>query len=99
MSYHLHIKKLSNNTQQEESISVEDWLGIIKSDNDVSYIVDEGSSVSVVFNTEQDRSESIEWSQGTIDAERPSDTLARKMVLLANKLDARVVTDKGLCYF
>lgn len=99
MSYHLHIKKLSSNQNLEQPISVEDWLGIVSTDDDVSYIVDEGSSVSVVFNTEQDRSESIEWNQGTIDAEKPSDSLARKMILLANKLDARVVTDKGICYF
>lgn len=98
MSYHLQIKKLSKQ-QQEQFIPIEDWLGIINNDDDFSYIVDEGNSVSVIFNTEQNQSESIEWNKGAIDAIQPSDSLARKMVSLASKLDARVVTDKGLCVF
>ena len=99
MSYHLQIKKISSNKQQEQLIPVEDWLGLINNDDDFSYIVDEGNSVSVIFSIEHQHSESIEWKKGTIDAKTPSDSLARKMVLLANKLGAQVVTDKGLCYF
>ena len=99
MSYHLHIKKLSNNQLQERAIPIEEWLGILKNDDDFSCIVDEGNSVSAIFSKKPNHSESIAWHEGDIDAMKPSDMLAKKMILLANVLNGRVVTDKGLCYF
>lgn len=98
MSYHLYIRKLPSKLKQEQLISAEEWLEIVQEDDDFSYIVDDGNSVSVIFNT-ADVAESIEWNKGAIDADKPSDLLARKMILIANKLDARVVTDQGICYF
>jgi len=99
MSYHLHIKKLSNDQLQEQSIPMEDWLGILRNDDDFSCIVDEGNSVSAIFSKTPNHSESIAWYNGGIDAMKPSEMLARKMILLANTLNAQVVTDRGLCYF
>jgi len=92
MSYQLTIKRYNQLTSTENQIPLEDWLAAVESDNDFSFITNEGDSASAMFEA-ANNFEYVTWSDGNInvDTSSPSEKLLRKMVSLANTLDAKVV--------
>ncbi len=95
MSYHLYIK--SKHENEQNGIALEDWLAAVEIDTDFSCVVDEGDSGSAIFQG-ANISEYMNWSDGHVDVDAPSEKLLDKMVDLADTLDAKVIGDTGESY-
>jgi len=90
MSYHLYIKRSSQQKERAGELELRDWLAVVERDDAFSFIVNEGDSASAIFDGAK-ASEQMVWSDGNIDVDSPSIPMMAKMVDLANSLDAKVV--------
>ncbi|RBP53189.1 hypothetical protein [Arenicella xantha] len=75
----------------EHGIPLGDWLAVIESDQSFSFIVDEGDTVSALFQA-TDALEEIVWVDGRAHACQPSDQLVAKLMNLAQRLNAELVS-------
>ncbi len=97
MSYHLYIKRSGQHKDRAGEIALRDWLAVVERDDAFSFIVNEGDSGSAIFDGAK-TSEQMIWSNGNIDVDTPSKPMLKKMVELANSLDAKVVGPTGESY-
>lgn len=74
-------------------IALDEWLEIVELDDAFSYIVNEGDTVSAVFQT-VDAAEEVVWQGGKASAYQPSDSLVNKLMSIAQRLGAELVSDK-----
>ncbi len=89
-----HVMQISVTSKNRgQNLSKQDCLSALAGDEDFSCIVDEGDSASAMYCADN-RFEFLNWSDGKIDAEYPSDSLVEKLDGLALKLDARLVVPK-----
>ena len=90
MSYHLTINRVAAGNSTASPISKSEWLSCVEDDDDFSCIIDEGDSVSALFQ-QAGRAEELSWCDGVIDAYQPSEVLLQKLTRLAALLNAAVV--------
>lgn len=90
MSYHLSINRVAAGSGVASPISKTEWLSCVEDDNDFSCIIDEGDSVSVLYQ-QGGRAEELSWCDGVIDVFQPSEALLQKLTGLATSLNAAVV--------
>ncbi|GHA12061.1 hypothetical protein GCM10008090_22380 [Arenicella chitinivorans] len=90
MSYHLSVNRVAAGNSKTSPISKSEWLSCVEDDDDFSCIIDEGDSVSALFQ-QGSRAEELSWCDGVIDVYQPSDVLLQKLARLATSLNATVV--------
>ena len=83
MSYHLSINRVAAGSGVASPISKSEWLSCVEDDNDFSCIIDEGDSVSVLYQ-QGGRAEELSWCDGVIDVFQPSEALLQKTDRVGN---------------
>lgn len=76
----------------DTGISLTEWLNIVELDDSFSTVVNEGDTVSAVFQS-IDAAEEVVWNGGKATACQPSDRLVSKLVSIAQCLGAQLVSD------
>jgi hypothetical protein len=90
MSYHLSINRVATRNGAALPILKSEWLSCVEDDSDFSCIIDEGDSVSALYQ-HGGRAEELSWCDGVIDVYQPSEALLQKLTQLATSLNAAVV--------
>ncbi|MBO9566571.1 MAG: hypothetical protein J7621_27605 [Niastella sp.] len=115
MGYELHIVRRNNwdDLEEESSISLEEWLTYVQSDNELEltngYLIRfpdvepvfhnmPGFCYWTVYPKEVNHKPSFSFGHGMISIKYPDDDIIRKMIAIANKLKARVEGDEGEFY-
>lgn len=99
MSYSVHITRAEFWAENEGAeISADEWLELVGTDPELTRDEMNGPFF-VVLNESRERKESwLDWSEGNVSANYPNRVLQRKMLEIAERLDARLQGDDGEIY-
>ncbi|WP_353887881.1 hypothetical protein [uncultured Pantoea sp.] len=82
----------------DDQISSEEWLKIISSDPELSLNPRSGEFHAIWNGDGSDGEDWLDWSGGNIYTKWPPTPLYRKMLLISQKLNAKVMDDDGTIY-
>ena len=99
MSYHVYITRAEFWAENEGAkITVDEWLERIISDPDLTRDERNGPGFAVLSES-RDRTQAwLDWYDGNVYANYPNRTLQRKMLQIADRLNANVQGDDGERY-
>lgn len=82
----------------DDQISSEEWLNIINSDPELSLYPISGEFHAIWNGDGSDGKDWLDWSGGNISTKWPPTPLYRKMLQIAQELNAKVMDDNGTIY-
>lgn len=99
MGVEFHITRAEFWTENDDDqISSDEWLNIINEDPELSLFPKHGEFHAVWNGEGAEEGAWLDWSAGNIEAKWPNTALYRKMLQIAQKLQAKVMDDDGTLY-
>ena len=99
MGYDIHITRANDwDKNQGFEISTEEWLNLVQDDPDLIPVPENGEYFVVWHGTTQYSETWFDWSNGNIDTKAPDKATLRKMLQIAQKLNAKIEGDEGEIY-
>jgi hypothetical protein len=99
MGYDVHITRAEYWVDnQGAEISTKEWLNLIQNDPELSPTLESGEYFVVWHGTTQYPETWFDWSDGNIYTKNPDKATLRKMLQIAQKLNAKIQGDEGEIY-
>ena len=99
MGYEVHITRADDWASNEDcAIEPSEWIDVIESDKSLR-LFDENGPHFAVWDGDPNESEAwLDWVDGNITTKNPDEPLLRKMLEIAERLNAKVQDDDGELY-
>ena len=99
MGYDLHITRAELWAENEGAeITAEEWRAVVESDPELTFAPEVGEHFAIWSGPSRHAQPWLGWSDGNVYTKYPDSALLRKMVVLAERLGARVQGDDGEWY-
>jgi len=99
MGYDLHITRAPNWAENSGvEITTDEWLAVVEADPELSLAPQNGPYFVEWSGRSKNPDPWLDWFAGNVYSKAPDSALLRKMVLLADRLGARVQGDDGEFY-
>ena len=99
MGYELHITRAKDWLENKELwISSEEWLSLVEEDKELTLDTTNGPFFTNWSGQSRHKCPWFDWSEGNIYTKNPDKEIFRKMLNLADRLNARVQGDDGEMY-
>jgi len=83
---------------QGQEVAAEEWLGIIRTDAELVHNERNGPYFAVLKEADRCDDSWLDWSDGNIYTSYPKPALQRKMLQIADRLEAHIQGDDGEIY-
>lgn len=99
MGFDLHITRAENWSENKDQwISSDEWLSVIETDRELTLDTTNGPFFADWSGDSRYESPWFDWSEGNIFTKNPDKQIVRKMLQLAERLNAKVQGDDGEMY-
>jgi hypothetical protein len=98
MGYDLHITRRNNWAEEGNDITSEEWLSLVANDPELHFQTKNGPYFVTWDGDSRPKPSWMNWSKGQIITKNPDDALIDKMMVIAQKLKAKVQGDEGELY-
>jgi hypothetical protein len=99
VGYDLHITRAANWAENEGAeITADEWLAVVRNDPELSLVPENGLYFAQWTGASKHPEPWLDWFNGNVYTKAPDSATLRKMVQIAQRLEARVQGDEGELY-